>query len=153
MKSIAFGTVLALATSIAVPLAQQAQSPPNEPAHKIYVMTGCLELGSTSGTTFRLTGAAPIGQAPTSTGPTAASRTDMVYELQPVASIGEQGISRERLQTHVGKRVEVTVRPVEVALAAPPSPRATATDAAKREEPVPQRYTVVKINQLSESCG
>jgi hypothetical protein len=152
MKSLVFGTALVLAASITVPLAQQAQPPSNEPAHKIYVMTGCLEPGTTSGTTFKLTGAAPIGQAaPARIGPAAASRSDMVYELQPVASIGEQGISRERLQTHLGKRVEVTVRPVEVSQEAPPSTRTT--DVAKPEEAVPQRYTVVKINQLSESCG
>jgi hypothetical protein len=151
MKRLVFGNAIVLVASIAVPLAQQAQPPSNEPAHKVYVMTGCLESG-TSGTTFRLTGAAPIGQAaPARIGPTGASRSDMVYELQPVTSIAEQGISRERLQAHVGNRVEVTVRPVEVSQEAPPSSRTT--DVAKPEESVPQRYTVVKINRLSESCG
>ena len=151
MRAIVFGTVVGLTSWIAALSAQQAPSPSSEPAHKIYVMTGCLEVGSAPTSVFRLTGAKNVGQAPpaTSAGSTAASRTDMVYELQPVASLSEQGINRETLQSHVGKRVEVTMRPVEVP---PPSPAPPATTTAtKPEQPAP-RYTVAKISRLAESC-
>ncbi len=70
--------------------------------------------------------------------------------LQPVASVGEQGISRERMQSHVGARVEVTVRPVEI-LPSAPSPASTDSK-NKPEEPAPPRYTVIKIGRLADSC-
>jgi hypothetical protein len=153
MRTIVFATVVVLTGRIAAPSAQQAPSPTNEPAHKIYVMTGCLEAGSESTAAFKLTSAKNVGQAPppSNAGPNVTSRTDAVYELQPVSSVSEQGITRERLQSYVGKQVEVTIRPVEVPLAPSSPPRATATP-AKPEQSVPQRYTVVKISQLTESC-
>jgi hypothetical protein len=145
MRTIAFVTLAVLTGWIAVS-AQQTPSPSNEPAHKIYAMSGCLELGSSSNSAFKLTGAQHIGQAPPAASATAAA----VYELQPVSNFGEQGISRERLKSHVGKRVEVTVRPVEVS--APTSPPRTTDSPEKPEQPLPPRYTVVTISQLAESC-
>jgi hypothetical protein len=150
MRTIAIGTVVLLTGWIAAS-AQQTASPSNEPAHKIYVMNGCLEMGSSSTSAFRLTGAEHIGQAPPAPSATATSKSATVYELQPVANFGEQGISLERLKSHVGRRVEVTVRPVEVP-AAPSSPPRATDSADKPERPMPQRYTVVKISQLAESC-
>ena len=155
MRTLVFGTVV-LTGWIAAPSAQQAPSSPNEPAHKIYMMTGCLDIGSESTSAFRLTRAEPIGQAPPapSAGTTATSRNTTVYELQPVSNFGEQGISRERLKSHVGKRVEVTVRPVEVtpATTSPSSPPTSTAVAEKPEQPAPQRYTVITISQLADSC-
>ena len=151
MRTIAFTTLVVLNGWVAAS-AQQTPAPSNEPAHKVYVMSGCLEMGSSSASAFKLTGAEHVGQAPPAPSATAGSRTETVYELQPVSNFGEQGIGRERLSSHVGKRVEITVRPVEVPLA--PSPAARTTDSAEKPaQPVPpQRYTVVKISQLAESC-
>jgi len=156
MRTIAFVTVVMLTGWVAAsaqqtPSAQPTPSPASEPAHKIYVMRGCLETGSSSASTFKLTGAEHIGQAPPAPSATATSRSATVYELQPVSNFGEQGISRERLTSHVGKRVEVTVRPVEVPPAPSSPPRPTA-GAEKPEQSMPQRYTVVNISQLAESC-
>ena len=150
MRTIAFVTFVVLTGWIAAS-AQQTPSPSNEPAHKIYAMSGCLEPGSGASVAFKLTGAEHIGQAPPGASATATTRNATVYELQPVANFGEQGISRERLKSHVGKRVEVTVRPVEVS-PAPTSPPSTTDVPAKPEQTMPRRYTVVTISQLAESC-
>ena len=160
MRTILFGAAFgaaALTSWITVLSAQQPPSPANEPAHKVYAMTGCLESGADSNSAFKLTGAKSIGQAPApGSGSTGTSTTDTVYELQPVSTVGEQGISRDRLQSHVGKRVEVTIRPVEVAPAPPSTQTTTGTTSTgttgKPAPAAPQRYTVVKIDQLAESC-
>ena len=127
---------------------QQAPSP-TEPAHKVYVLTGCLE-GSSAEAPFRLTGASAVGQAlpPRPATTQSKAETPDVYLLQPVSGVGEQGINRERLQTHVGARVEVTVRPVDPL----PTPAASAPK-DKPQEPAPQRYTVIKIDRRADSCS
>jgi hypothetical protein len=156
MKPIIFGTGLLLSCWIAAPLAQQPPVSTAEPAHKVFVLTGCLEGGAAPTSAFTLAGAVAIGQAPqatrSGTPPAGVSAgTSDSYELLPIASVGEQGIKREALQSHVGKRVEVTVRPVEASLTAPSS---ASTDAsAKPEESSPQRYTVTKITRLADSCS
>jgi hypothetical protein len=135
--------------------ALSAQQPPGpaEPAHKVYVLTGCLE-GAGAASPYRLTSASSLGQAPPPRAATAQSKPEAsdVYLLQPVSGVGEQGISREGLQRHVGARVEVTVRPVEPL---PSAPSASGESASKNkpEEPAPQRYTVVKIDRRADSCG
>jgi hypothetical protein len=153
MKPIAFATAIFLACAVAAPFAQQAPSASNEPAHKIFVMHGCLEPGSSPTDAFKLTGAVSIGQTPpldrASGGGAAGVLT--TYELLPISSISEQGIDRETLQRHVRNRVEVTVRPIEVAPAAPSS-TTPAPNAAVTTEATPQRYTVVKIDRLTGSC-
>jgi hypothetical protein len=144
------GTGLLLISWVSVSTAQQPAAPP-EPAHKVYVLTGCLVAGpETPG--LRLTGGAAVGEAP----PARASSpgTPGVYLLQPVSGVGEQGISRERLESHVGSRVEVTVRPPEVVPGASTSSSANAvTSKGKPEETAPPRYSVTKINRLADSCG
>ena len=148
MRTIVFGTVVVWIAALS---AQQQPAPSKEPAHKIYLVSGCLEGGSESTSAFKLTGAKNIGQVPPpSAASTTKSGTDTVYELQPVLSVSEQGINREGLQSHVGKRVEVTIRPIEVP-PAPPSPAAAPGIAAKPEQPAPQRYTAVKISASSLS--
>jgi hypothetical protein len=155
MKLIAFGLGVLLACWIVTPsAAQQTPDTTKEPAHNVFVLTGCLE-GGAAASAFKLTGASAVGQPPRPTppGPSSAGATagtTSVYELQPISSISEQGINREGLQTHVGKRVEVTVRPVE-APATTPSSGSTATK-VKPEEQAPQRYTVIKIGRLADSC-
>ena len=106
MKPILFGVALALGVLFASPLAaQQAQAPPSEPAHKIWVLTGCLTGSPAETAAFKLTGAASVGQAPPE--PTTASADGKgkdVYQLLPTSGLTEQGIGRAEMQTHVGKR-------------------------------------------------
>jgi hypothetical protein len=71
--------------------------------------------------------------------------------LLPVSSVSEQGINRETLESHVGDRVEVTVRPVEASIA-PATTSTSKTTAAKVEQSTPSRYTVVKISKVPGSC-
>jgi hypothetical protein len=152
MRPIVFATGVVLSLQVAVSLAQQ--SPPNEPAHKVYVMTGCLERGSASTSVFTLADATAVGQAP----PGDPSNTDAEavagtrsYDLLPVSTVSEQGISRETLESQAGNRVEVTVRPVETAIATSTTSTANTT-AAKVERSTPRRYTVVKITKVPGSC-
>jgi hypothetical protein len=154
MKRPILGTGVLLMCWIAAPAAQQTSAKQEEPPHKIYTLTGCLEEG-TARSAFKLTGASAIGTPPPA-GPSrtsaAAAASPDVYELQPVSSIGEQGISADGLRSHVGKRVEVTVRPVDLF---PPTPSSSASreTQTKPDERPPQRYSVIKISRLAESCA
>ena len=151
MRSIVFVTGVVLILQVAASLAQQSPSPPNEPAHKVYVMTGCLERGSAQTSVFQLADSTPIGQAPPADPSTTDARAvagNRSYDLLPVS---EQGINRETLESHVGDRVEVTVRPVETSIA-PATTSTSKTTAAKVEQSTPRRYTVVKISKVPGSC-
>ena len=149
MKPSVVGLALVLAGMTAASTsAQQPQAPANEPAHKVYVLTGCLAGSPAPTGPFKLTGAVAVGQAPADA-PAGAAVKD-VYELLPTTGLTEQGLGREELQKHVGKKVEVTVRPVEVA-PAKSSSSAPTTSTAKPEEPAP-RYTVTKIQALTTAC-
>ena len=152
MKPIVVGLALVAGTVIAAPSpAQQAQAPPSEPAHKIFVLTGCLTGGGPAETAaFKLTGAVPVGQAPPEREAASPGAKD-VYELLPTTGLIEQGIARAELQAHVGKKVEVTVRPVEVA-AGPASSSSTPATTAKVDQAAPQRYAVFKIKSVAGSC-
>jgi hypothetical protein len=152
MKPIVAGLALVFGAAIAAPLAAQPpQAPQKEPAHKIYVLTGCLTgSGPVETAPFKLTGAAWVGQAPPERAAVSPDAKN-VYELLPVSGLTEQGVARKEMQTHVGKRVEVKVRPVEILPGPSPSPSSTASTAKPQEAP-PQRYTVTKINPLAGSC-
>ena len=158
MTRTSIGTSVLFLLWMAALTAQQQPAPTTEPAHKVYVLTGCLEAG-TATSSFRLTGGSAVGQAPPApTSSASSAETSGVYLLQPVSGIGEQGISRERLQGHVGARVEVTVRPVETLPSTPSSssstPSSTSRDPKdKPQEPAPPRYTVIKIGRLADSCA
>jgi hypothetical protein len=151
MKQMTFATSLVLACWITAPAAQRTQVPTNEPAHKVFVLTGCLERGDTP-TAFRLTRASAVGQPPprptTSAG---VPKPEDVYELQATSSVSEQGLSSEKLLPEVGKRIETTIRPVEAALPIPPQP-AAANAADKPLEAPRQRYTVIKFERIADSC-
>jgi hypothetical protein len=153
MKPILFATCVVSILQVAAALAQQ--SPPNEPAHKVYVMTGCLERGSASTSTFKLADATAVGQAPpgdpSSTDAESAAGTRS-YDLLPVSSVSEQGISSETLESHLGNRVEVTVRPLETSIDASPTNAPSTTTAVKVDQSTPRRYTVVKIGKMPGSC-
>jgi hypothetical protein len=146
---VTIGTGVLLLWSITMLPGQQTPNPA-EPAHKVYVLTGCLE-GASAGSAFQLTGASAVGQAPPTRPSTASPKpeTSAEFLLQPVSGVGEQGVSRDRLEAHVGARVEVTVRPVEILSSTPPASAAR----TKPEEPAPQRYTVIKIERRGDSCG
>ena len=153
MKPIIFGLALVFGGVIAVPAAQQAEAPAKEPAHKVFVLSGCLTGGTAETAAFKLTGAVPVGQAPKE-GAAASPDAKNVYELLPTVGLTEQGIARPEMQKHVGKKVEVTVRPVEV-VPGPSSSKQTpaaAPSTARPEEAVPQRYTVTQIKSLADSC-
>jgi len=70
----------------------------------------------------------------------------------PVASVSEQGINRETLESHVGSRVEVTVRPVEPSTTPSTATSTSTTTTTKVEQSTPRRYTVVKIGKVPGSC-
>ena len=144
--ALVFGVVIAASSA-----AQQEPKPASEPAHKVFVVTGCLTGGGPAETApFKLTGAVPVGQAPpehSASGPDAKG----VYELLPTTGVIDQGIGRKELLTHVGKKVEVTVRPVEVA-PGPGSPPSAPATTAKVEDKAPQRYTVSQIKSLADTC-
>ena len=152
MKPIIVGLALVFGGLLAAPAAaQQAQAPAKEPAHKIFVLTGCLTGGGPTETAaFKLSGAEWVGQIPPERSAASPDGKD-VYELLPTVGLTEQGIARAELQKHVGQKVEVTVRPVEVA----PGPSQSSTPAAstaKLEQAAPQRYTVSKIKSLAGTC-
>ena len=151
MRAIVLATGVGLVLQAATSLAQQ--SPPNEPAHKVYVMAGCLARGSASTSVFQLADSTPIGQAPPAdSSNTGAGAGTHSYDLLPVSSVSEQGINRETLANHVGSRVEVTVRPLEPTAAASGTTSTSNTTAAKVEQATPRRYTVVKIRKVPGSC-
>ena len=148
MKPFVVGLALAVSGVIAAPsIAQQAQTPPSEPAHKVFVLTGCLTDSPAATEVFKLTGAVPVGQAPKE-GSAASPNAKNEYELVPTSGLTEQGVARPEMLTHVGKRVEVTVRPVEVVSSSSSSPTAST---AKPEQAAP-RYTVTTIKSLADSC-
>jgi hypothetical protein len=152
MKSTMSGTAILVVCFILAASAQQRTEIKEEPAHKVYVLSGCLE-ASGAPPVFKLTRATAVGQTqaprPTQSGAAGSTAPD-VYELQPVLNFTEQGLKREELQSHVGKQVEVTIRPLEVPAPAPPVP---ADSKVRPENAPPQRYTVSKIGTVAESCA
>jgi hypothetical protein len=153
MKPIMSVTGIVLVCWFVAASAQQQRTEITEKlAHKVFVLNGCLE-SSNAPATFRLTRATVVGQSPapppTRSADAAASPTQDVYELQPVAQLTDSGLKREELQSHVGKQVEVTIRPIEV----PPPAPALPADTTVKPSQAPQRYTVTKIGRLAESCG
>ena len=151
MKPIVFVLTIMLAGLTAAPSAvQQTRASSDKPAHKVFVLNGCLTTQSGAADAFKLTGAVPVGQAPPERQAASAEPKD-VYVLLPTKGLAEQGVGRAEMQTHVGKKVEVTVRPVEVAPG--PSKSSSSTPAAEKvEEPTPPRYTVTEIKPVAGSC-
>ena len=151
-------TILALSLGATFGISAAAQripEPKNEPAHNVFVLTGCLEKGDAP-SSFRLTRASAVGQAPPRSNATPAApetKGEDAYELQATSGVSEQGLSREQLQTDVGARVEVTIRPVEAATAAAPLTTSSAAAEKKPTESPRPRYTVVKIARLGGSCA
>jgi hypothetical protein len=129
---------------------QQTPAQAEQPAHKVFILNGCLTSDPGAADVFKLTGATPVGQAP----PEHAAATGAPkgeYVLLPVTGLTEQGVARPELQTHLGRRVEVTVRPVAVAPASSPSSPPAAPVGQKRDD-APPRYTVVTVKSAAGSC-
>ena len=152
MKPIMSGTGILLVCWFVAASAQQRTEIKEEPAHKVFILNGCLE-SSEAPAMFRLTRASVVGQSPappaTRSAGSASSPSQDVYELQPV-NFPEPGLKREELQSHVGRQVEVTIRPIEVPTPAPALP---ADSQVRPEQAATQRYTVSKIDRLAESCA
>ena len=155
MKQSLATTLAAITLAVAPALTRaQEQAKPTEPAHKTVVLTGCLQPGADAAT-FKLTHASP-SQRPSVEPTTAASP----------AAIGTAGQPRDyeltsdsssktdlKLSTYIGRRVEVTARPLAEA-PVPSSGRAEAglTAEPKANEPKPERLMVTAITRLSASC-
>ena len=151
MKPIVFALAAAFCGLTITPsAAQQPQARPDQPAHKVFVLTGCLAVNPGASDTFKLTGALLVGQPPPER-PAPSSEPKDVYVLLPTTGVAEQGVAREELQTYGGKKIEVTVRPVEVAPGPSSSPAST-PPADKVGEPAPARYTVTAIKSAAGSC-
>jgi hypothetical protein len=159
MTKTVLGSVVAAAWCVAAPLAQQQPAPtPNAaPAHNVFVLTGCLKAGTDATATFRLTDASTIGQqTPAGSAEGGAAGTSgqkaATYELKPVSAVTEQGLNADALKAHLGRRVEVIVRPVESQPAAPPAGLA-GVQAAKPSEPKIERFTVTELKRVTGTCS
>ena len=159
MKKTIIGTVVGVAWCVSAPFAQSQEarsSAQAEPAHKVYRLSGCLMAASVAAPTFKLTDAWSIGQAaPTQGGVPGAVGTSgqkASYELRPVSGVNAQGLDAEALKAHMGHRVEVVVRPIEVPAPAPPSGLAI-SQAARPTEPAAERFTVTEIKRVVGRCS
>ena len=166
MHRMLIGGALALTGLMAVPFAQQqAPAPEPAPAHKVYVLTGCLEARADAPSIFTLSKATAIGEAPPaapavgsaaergSVGTSGTTDAGDMFELQAVSGLTSQGKDEEALKAHAGHRVEVTVRPVEVIAAAPAPAPGGVTTPEQQAEPVPPRYTVTEIKAVAGTCA
>ena len=81
---------------MAVPSAQQqpAPTPKAEPAHNVYVLTGCLAAGVDTAATFKLTDASSIGQAAPG-----GKATFIAQRMRNAGRVIASDISEERLQS------------------------------------------------------
>ena len=113
------------------------------------MLTGCLTDSPAATAAFKLTGAVSLGQAPREGA--ASPDAKGVYELLPMSGLTEQGLARAEIQTHVGKKVEVTVRPIEV-VPGPSSSSSSTASTTKPDRAEPPRYMVAKIKSLADSC-
>jgi hypothetical protein len=154
MNRIVIGSAVAVVWCLAVPFAQDQRlpAPKAEPAHNVFVLTGCLEAGTDPTATFKLTDASAIGQAPPggAAGAVGTSGQKPSYELRPVSGVSEQGMDAKALKAHLGQRVEVIVRPIDSPAAAPASEPVAAP---KPTEAAPKRYTVTELKRVIGSCS
>jgi hypothetical protein len=127
------------------------------------VVIGCLQRGPEGSTTYRLANASV--QAPASGVRGAATPGQRVVGTS--ASVTEYELTTERgadrsltqpvdLDSHVGRRVEVTASPPEVEPPNSPlvatSPNAACSDGSKVAERKPPRLIVTAMKPLSPSC-
>jgi hypothetical protein len=155
-------TALAIAVMSAAPAvmgAQQSQLK-SEPAHKTVLLTGCLERVRPE-SPFTLTNATSVSRttpeqvSPSPVGTAGTPRTpEMEYELRPVTGVSESGVDEKELARHIGRRVEITARPIEEAPAPAPTPATSATESPKARDQAAAktRLTVTAITSLGMPC-
>ena len=85
-------------------------------------------------------------------GATGTSGEKATYELRPASGVDAQGLNAEALKAHMGHRVEVVVRPVDVPAPAPASALAN-SDSARPIDPAPERFTVTEIKRVVGRCS
>jgi hypothetical protein len=148
-----------LAWCVAAPSAQQQRepAPQPEPAHNVFVLTGCLEAAAPPSATFKLTDASAIGRPVPATaaqspaaGAVGTSGEKPSFELRPVSGVTAQGLDADELKAHVGERVEVVVRPIESPAAQPAG--AAAAQGARPVETPAERFHVTEIKRVIGSC-
>jgi hypothetical protein len=159
MTKALLGSAVALVWCAAAAVAQQQPAPPAEgvPAHKVFVVTGCLTASADTGG-FKLTEASAIGQdrprgAAKADGAVGTSGQKDTYELQPAVGVNAEGVSADDLKAHAGQRVEVTVRPIEALAGPAPSAANSPSQAAKPIEPAPERFSVTAIKHVGGTCS
>ena len=100
MKPIVFALATAVVGLTATPsTAQQPQARPDQPAHKVFVLTGCLAANPGASDTFKLTGAVPVGQPPPER-PAPSSEPKDAYVLLPATGVAEQGVVARQRRLH-----------------------------------------------------
>ena len=158
MKKAVFGSAVALTWCVAAASAQQGPAPTPEavPAHKVFVLTGCLTAGGdTEG--FKLTDASAIGQdrpkGAAVAGAVGTSGQKDTYELRPIKGVNGEGVDADALKAHAGQRVEVTVRPIEVLPGPAPSAANSPSQVARPIEPAPERFSVTAIKRVTGTCS
>ena len=157
MKKTVLGSAIVVAWCVAAPMAQQQEPAPTvdkAPAHKVYVLTGCLQAADAT-STFKLSDASSIGLAPTATaaepGAVGTSGQKASYLLRPVSGVSAQGLNEEALKAHVGKRIEAVVRPIETP--APPRADGLVSVQAARPEPAPEKFSVTEVKRVMGGCS
>jgi len=157
MTKTVLASAVAVACCVAAPFAQQepASPPTGAPAHNVFVLTGCLQMGAEAAATFTLTDASSIGQAPPARAPKAGavgtSGQKVSYELRPVSGVNAQGLDADALKAHLGQRVEVIVRPIESPAPAPAAGTG-GVEPVKPVEPAPERFSVTAIKRVIGTC-
>jgi hypothetical protein len=137
-----------LATASSLHAASQAAPQATESAHQTMIYSGCLRK-SDAGAIVKLTNASRIDQPSPAT---AAAPGSEEYELTSDKGLERGGVARVDLDAHVGHKVEVTVRPPEVA--EPPSTPETAAARPASAEPAKiKRFTVIALKQLAATCS
>src|SRR5262245_41741747 len=139
MTNVLTAIAVAFALFEAAPLAQQPTAPAGgaEPAHKVYLLTGCLEATTDPRPGFKLIDASAIGQQPPAgsaeAGAVGTSGVKNSYDLRAAVGLTEHGMKAEELKAHVGQRVEIEVRPAEAT--ASPAPASVNPAAPVAPEP------------------
>ena len=156
MKKIVLGSAIFVTWCVAAPFAQEQRTPTPkaEPAHKVFVLTGCLTVSAEPTATFKLNDASSIGQStPGGAAAVGTSGQKISYELRPVSGVAAQGLDEKALKAHVGQRVEVIVRPIESPAPAAPTAGLAPAQSAKPSEPAPERFTVTEIKRVIGGCS
>ena len=155
MSRIHLGMIVVVWAS-AVAFGQQQSPSESVPAHNTFVLAGCLVAPVNETSSFTLSSASPVGQAPPAdparSGVIGTRGEKLTYELQPTSGVNQQGVDAAALKSHVGQRVEVTVRPIETVAPPPPVGTSAQQKVDELEERKPQRFSVTAVKRVSGTC-